>query len=602
MGHRGEHQCGGGGGKNLILTPGIYHLDGSIRVNRPATIVLGLGYPTLAAENGATPMVLADVDGIEVGGILFEAGETDPGNLLQVGDRKSSASHASDPDFSVRHLLPERAARSWARRRLINSNNVVGDNFWLWRADHGTGARWNANENRNGLIVNGDDVTLYGLFVEHCQEYQTIWNGNGGLVYFAIEMPTTRQARGWSLAACGSHILKSAKVTSHGNMGPGHLLRVLCRAVIAETAIETPVDGVKMHHMVTLRLNSKRQRDQSCLECSGDVISTRRSRWVVGFRFWILDWGFWIGRRGDHPLFSIRNPQTQFPSELSPAPGLTVCNPCYSSEAQFKASLQEASVRTQWQSRNRHRWIRGWACRMSNLRPPPPAHRNRPRRSGRIRAGMAVAAGTFFRRAIDPPDIAPGHALCLHQQKCRLCGQRGRRADYLDHAHIRSPAIKSCRHRCREKVSVIPGVSSLTRSLPTAILKKPIRNQPSISGLAGNADAPAAWTIPAGGWRKIDLTKAYSNTTWEFDSAGISARCISVVNMPVVKMENVYAVNEQRNIVWPTTGIFKPAGANVRDLQVDTSGLYVTRPTRSFIASTRRRAKSSGSISPRCHW
>ncbi|MBB4785853.1 hypothetical protein [Streptomyces rapamycinicus] len=32
----------------------------------------------------------------------------------------------------------------------------------------------------DGLIVNGDDVTMYGLFDEHYQHYQTIWNGNGG--------------------------------------------------------------------------------------------------------------------------------------------------------------------------------------------------------------------------------------------------------------------------------------------------------------------------------------------------------------------------------------------------------------------------------------
>ncbi len=44
---------------------------------------------------------------------------------------------------------------------------------------------------RNGLVVNGDDVTMYGLFVEHClTKYQTIWNGNGGRTYFyQNEMP-----------------------------------------------------------------------------------------------------------------------------------------------------------------------------------------------------------------------------------------------------------------------------------------------------------------------------------------------------------------------------------------------------------------------------
>ena len=48
----------------------------------------------------------------------------------------------------------------------------------------------NQNPVLHGLVVNGDDVICYGLFVEHCQQYQTLWNGNGGRVYFyQSEMP-----------------------------------------------------------------------------------------------------------------------------------------------------------------------------------------------------------------------------------------------------------------------------------------------------------------------------------------------------------------------------------------------------------------------------
>ena len=40
------------------------------------------------------------------------------------------------------------------------------------------------------MIVNGDDVTAYGLFVEHYQSYEVIWNGeNGRVVFFQNEMP-----------------------------------------------------------------------------------------------------------------------------------------------------------------------------------------------------------------------------------------------------------------------------------------------------------------------------------------------------------------------------------------------------------------------------
>ncbi len=72
----------------------------------------------------------------------------------------------------------------------IDSNDVVGDNFWLWRADHGAGANWTASKNATGLIVNGNRVIMYGLFVEHTQKYQTLWNGNDGRCYFyQSEMP-----------------------------------------------------------------------------------------------------------------------------------------------------------------------------------------------------------------------------------------------------------------------------------------------------------------------------------------------------------------------------------------------------------------------------
>src|SRR5208337_797268 len=86
-------------GKNLLFTPGIYHLESSIRVARPDTVVFGLGYPTLAPDKGAPAMVIADVDGVKVGGLLFEATATNSPTLLEVGEPGKSASHAKNPLF-----------------------------------------------------------------------------------------------------------------------------------------------------------------------------------------------------------------------------------------------------------------------------------------------------------------------------------------------------------------------------------------------------------------------------------------------------------------------------------------------------------------------
>ena len=73
---------------------------------------------------------------------------------------------------------------------VVNSDNVLLDDIWAWRADHGSGVGWTSNTADTGLIVNGDNVTAYGLFVEHYQKFEVIWNGNGGrVVFFQNEMP-----------------------------------------------------------------------------------------------------------------------------------------------------------------------------------------------------------------------------------------------------------------------------------------------------------------------------------------------------------------------------------------------------------------------------
>jgi hypothetical protein len=64
------------------------------------------------------------------------------------------------------------------------------DNIWAWRADHGSGVRWNQNAGDTGLNVRGNDVTAYGLFVEHYEKYQVIWSGQRGTdIFFQNEMP-----------------------------------------------------------------------------------------------------------------------------------------------------------------------------------------------------------------------------------------------------------------------------------------------------------------------------------------------------------------------------------------------------------------------------
>jgi hypothetical protein len=182
-----------GSGRNLILTPGIYHLDQPISVTRPDSIVLGLGFPTLIPTNGNAAMTTARAKGILISGMIFDAGPTNSPVLLQVGSGHArSDNEATDPSaltdvfFRIGGAEPGQATTSL----IVNSNNVILDDIWAWRADHGNGVGWTSNAADTGVVVNGDNVTALGLFVEHYQKYEVIWNGNNGTdVFFQNEMP-----------------------------------------------------------------------------------------------------------------------------------------------------------------------------------------------------------------------------------------------------------------------------------------------------------------------------------------------------------------------------------------------------------------------------
>jgi len=180
-------------GKDLILTPGVYALDQTIDITRPNTVVLGLGFPTLVPAKGIVSMRVASVPGVKLSGVIFDAGPVDSPVLLQVGDRPGLGSaDAADPTvvadvfFRIGGATPGRATTSL----LVNSSDVILDDIWAWRADHGNGVGWTDNVGDTGVIVNGDSVTAYGLFVEHYERDEVIWNGtNGTEIFFENEMP-----------------------------------------------------------------------------------------------------------------------------------------------------------------------------------------------------------------------------------------------------------------------------------------------------------------------------------------------------------------------------------------------------------------------------
>ncbi len=251
-------------GKHILFTPGTYRLEKTLRVTRPNTILLGLAVPALKATAGQTAVSVADVDGVTIAGLIIDAGEIHSQYLLEVGPAGSSADHSANPtclyDLTVRTAGP--AAGRNDTGIIINSHHVVTDNIWIWRADHGKGVGWRRNPTRHGLVVNGDNVTCYGLFNEHHEQYQTLWNGNGGRVYmYQSEMPydPPDQAAWMAGTTDGYASYKVAdSVKKHEAWGLGVYCYFRDAVITCESAIEAPqVPGVRLHHLTTIWLNGK---------------------------------------------------------------------------------------------------------------------------------------------------------------------------------------------------------------------------------------------------------------------------------------------------------------------------------------------------------
>lgn len=144
---------------------------------------------------------------------------------------------------------------------MIHSDDVIGDNLWVWRADHGSNVAWNENYGRNGIIINGDNVTMYALLVEHFQEYQTIWNGNGGRTYFyqseiPYDVPDQESWMSHNGKVNGYASYKVGdKVTSHEAWGLGIYSYHRDAKVDLNSAMEVPDrDNVKIHNVCAVML------------------------------------------------------------------------------------------------------------------------------------------------------------------------------------------------------------------------------------------------------------------------------------------------------------------------------------------------------------
>jgi hypothetical protein len=268
-------------GKNLILTPGIYQLDEPIVVVRPATVVLGLGMPTLVPQRGNLSMVLLNVPGVKLSGVIFDAGPVNSPVLLQAGLVPGIGSNPNDPlliqevFFRFGGATPGQATISLQ----INTDNVIIDDLWAWRADHGAGVGWTSNTAANGLIVNGANVIAYGLFVEHYQNFEVIWNGeNGKTIMFQNEMPYDPPSQSaWSHN--GVNGFASYKVANWVKFHQAFGVGAYCNfeadpSIVNDHAFEVPVtSGVQFKDLLTVSLGGVGTIDHVINE-TGDTANT----------------------------------------------------------------------------------------------------------------------------------------------------------------------------------------------------------------------------------------------------------------------------------------------------------------------------------------
>lgn len=276
-------------GKDIVLTPGLYYLSETLEISQPNQVILGIGLATLIAPTDGSPIihVAPRTEGVRLAGLMLEASvlkDKDPDTVatfIQWGDHGCADKDPGNPDMpGAMTDIFARVGGSNLDRTVstnimvrIDSGNVYGDNLWLWRADH---VKLREGEEPNvegldyhqvllgecpcetGLEVNGDDVTIHGLAVEHTTQTNTIWNGERGeVMFYQNELPydvdSTYAESKYVGYKVGDH------VTSHHAQGVGVYSNFRDYEVHVETGMEHPMteEGVKIVNPFSVWLNNK---------------------------------------------------------------------------------------------------------------------------------------------------------------------------------------------------------------------------------------------------------------------------------------------------------------------------------------------------------
>jgi len=258
-------------GKHVILTPGIYKISEPIVVGKSNAVILGLGMATVQQADDASFMdslifVKDDLQGVRIAGLMVQGGEAGSNALIQWGTHcRQVVQHpgflydifcriGGDRDASMPEVKTNKMV-------LINSSNVVGDNLWLWRADHempdNVGVKDSRHKVINALEVNGDNVTMYGLFAEHTLGHQTVWNGeNGKTFFYQCELPYDVTQQNFGDQGYAGYVVAD-HVQAHALHGGGVYSFFRDHDVRAQCAFRVPEgrSGITLQNIFTVFLN-----------------------------------------------------------------------------------------------------------------------------------------------------------------------------------------------------------------------------------------------------------------------------------------------------------------------------------------------------------
>jgi hypothetical protein len=271
-------------GLNLILTPGVYNLDQPIVIPHPDTVVLGLGMATLIPQDGTAAMKVVSNSGVKVSGLIIDAGPVNSPVLMSVGN--PGPAKASDPDViqDVFFRIGGAATTpvSATVSLLDNASDSIIDDLWAWRADHGNDVGWTVNRGDTGLEVTGNDVTAYGLAIEHYQKNEVIWSGQGGTdIFFQNEMPYDPPSQSAWMASPAEDgypsFLVTGNVKTFQGYGMGSYIVFIdtSATLFADEAFQSPdTPGVQFHDLLVVWLGGSGGDNSIINGVGGPVTST----------------------------------------------------------------------------------------------------------------------------------------------------------------------------------------------------------------------------------------------------------------------------------------------------------------------------------------